>query len=327
MNPLLDIAGLDPSQDTPVELLHTVLLGVMKYIWHHMNTTRWSDGDRQLLAIRLQSTDLSGLTVPPLRAGYMMQYKNNLIGKHFKMIMQILAFHVHGISTDEEFALILAAGDLGALLWIPEIDDMEKYIAQLQIAVANLLDAFDAVDPQRILVKIKLHLLVHLPADVRRFGPAIRFSTEIYEAFNAVFRLCSVYSNHQAPSRDIARKFAAMDRVKHLLSGGYWQDKTSGRWIQGGDMVQELLQSDRVVQRHLGWVQPKANPPAYIKPAAQRFAPLRWEASKTAMHWISEHGAPPVQDSLWKTGQYLIAQSGDKVTTYRGLLDCCQLSE
>jgi hypothetical protein len=66
MNPLLDIAGLDPSQDTPVELLHTILLGVIKYIWHHLNTSQWSDEDRHLLAIRLQSTDLTGLTVPPV---------------------------------------------------------------------------------------------------------------------------------------------------------------------------------------------------------------------------------------------------------------------
>ncbi|KAJ7866241.1 hypothetical protein B0H14DRAFT_2573515 [Mycena olivaceomarginata] len=65
-NLLLDITGLDPSQDTPVELLHTVLLGVMKYIWHMLNTSQWSDADRHLLAIRLQSTDISGLTIPPI---------------------------------------------------------------------------------------------------------------------------------------------------------------------------------------------------------------------------------------------------------------------
>ncbi|KAF8990957.1 hypothetical protein BDZ89DRAFT_1151735 [Hymenopellis radicata] len=40
MNPLLDIAGLDPSQDTPVELRHTILLGLLKYIWHLLNTSQ-----------------------------------------------------------------------------------------------------------------------------------------------------------------------------------------------------------------------------------------------------------------------------------------------
>jgi hypothetical protein len=167
MNPLLDIAGLDLSQDTPVELLHTILLGVVKYIWHMLNTSQWSDTDRCLLAIRLQSTDISGLTVPPIRAGYMIQYKNNLIGKHFKTIMQALAFHIHDISTPEQFALVKAAGELGARLWVPEIDNMDDYLQQLNIAVANVLDAFDAVDPLRILTKIKLHLLAHIPDDVR----------------------------------------------------------------------------------------------------------------------------------------------------------------
>ncbi|KAJ7359609.1 hypothetical protein DFH08DRAFT_911530 [Mycena albidolilacea] len=165
MNPLLNIVGLDPSQDTPVELLHTILLGVIKYIWHHLNTNQWSDEDRHLLAIRLQSTDLSGLTVPPVRAGYMIQYKNNLIGKHFKTLMQILAFHIHDISTPEQFALVKTAGDLGAHLWVPEINNMEEYLDQLQIAIVNLLDAFDNVDPLRILVKLKVHFLVHIPDD------------------------------------------------------------------------------------------------------------------------------------------------------------------
>ncbi|KAJ7189338.1 hypothetical protein B0H12DRAFT_986472, partial [Mycena haematopus] len=105
-------------------------------------------------------------------------YRNNLIGKHFKTLMQILAFHVDGVASPEQLQLIVAAGNLGARLWVPVIDDMECYLEDLDIAVANLLDAFDAVDPLRIIVKIKLHLLTHLRPDIRRFGLAIRSSTE-----------------------------------------------------------------------------------------------------------------------------------------------------
>ena len=99
----------------------------MKYVWHSLNVS-WSDNDRALFAIRLQSMDLSGLSVPPLRAAYMIQYRNNLIGKHFKTLMQILIFAVHGIVTPLEFALIQAVGALGAVLWVPEIDNMPKYL-------------------------------------------------------------------------------------------------------------------------------------------------------------------------------------------------------
>ncbi|KAJ7834766.1 hypothetical protein B0H14DRAFT_3087587 [Mycena olivaceomarginata] len=237
-NPLLDITRLDPSQDTPVELLHTVLLGVMKYIWHMLNTTQWSDADRHLLAIRLHP---------------------------------------------EQFTLIKAAGELGARLWVPEIDNMDEYLAELKIAVANLLDAFDAVDPLRILVKIKLHFLAHIPDNIRRFGPAIRFATEIYEAYNGVFRLCSIYSNRLAPSRDISQKFASMSRVKHILSGGYWKHHTSKRWIQAGGAVQKVLHSDPVFQRHLGWVPQAQVDPGKIKPLPAHKKPeVEWKSGDKA---------------------------------------------
>ncbi|KAJ7687881.1 hypothetical protein B0H14DRAFT_3101310 [Mycena olivaceomarginata] len=296
MNPLLDMVGLDPSQDTPVELLHT---SVVKYIWHILNTSQWSDTNRCLLTIRLQSTDISGLTVPPIRAGYMIQYKNNLIGKHFKTLMQALAFHIHHISTPEQFVLVKAAGELGARLWVPEIDSMEDYLAQLKIAIANVLNAFDAVDPCRILAKIKLHLLAHIPDDVRRFGPSIRFATEIYEAYNAVFRLCSIFSNRLAPSRDISQKFAAMARVKHFLSGGYWWDSSTKQWIQAGNAVQQILLADPVFQRHLGWVSASTTEPGSIKPfPLQRKPALKWSQTKIAG---------------WRPGRVLTAQSGDEV--------------
>lgn len=64
--------------------------------------------------------------------------------------------------------------------------------------------------------------------------------------------MCSILSNHQAPSHDIAGKFGSLDRVKHVFSGGYWFDGTS--WIRAGEKVRKVLHSHPKIQRHLGWV-------------------------------------------------------------------------
>ncbi|KAF7296843.1 hypothetical protein MIND_00915600 [Mycena indigotica] len=320
MNPLLDITGLDPARDTPVEILHTVLLGVVKYIWHHLHTKQWSDTDRHLLAIRLQSTDTSGLSIPPIQAAYMMQYRNNLIGKHFKTLMQILTFHVYGLCTPEQQQLVKAAADLGARVWVSTIDDMELYISELKLAIANVLDAWDAVDPLRILVKIKLHLLAHLPDDVRRFGPAVRFSTETQEGYNAVFRMCSINGNKQAPSRDIAAKFAAMDGVKHLLCGGFWESATSRNnntltkvWLEPGHGVRNIILQDPVFQRHLGWVTTESASPGSVRLVAEDRNPsITWPHTQ-ASKYISIKSPKPPADSLWKFGLHVTAKSGDKI--------------
>ena len=58
----------------------------------------------------------------------MMQYRNGLIGKHFKTLIQTEVFHVHGIVSPHQFTLTKAIGSLGALLWIPEIEDMDSYL-------------------------------------------------------------------------------------------------------------------------------------------------------------------------------------------------------
>jgi hypothetical protein len=118
--------GLDPNRDTPIELLHTILLGIIKYVWHLLHTN-WSEAERNLFVIRLQSTDIDGLTIPPVRAAYMMQYKNGLIGKHFKTLMQTMVFHMHGLVSPEVFKLVKAVSALGAVLWVHEIDKMATY--------------------------------------------------------------------------------------------------------------------------------------------------------------------------------------------------------
>ena len=68
--------------------------------------------------------------------------------------------------------------------------------------------------------KPKFHILLHLPEHIRLFGPANLFSTETFESYNAIIRDFSVHSNRQAPSRDIGRCFANMNRIRHIISGG-----------------------------------------------------------------------------------------------------------
>ncbi|KAI5888159.1 uncharacterized protein SCHCODRAFT_02691594 [Schizophyllum commune H4-8] len=313
MNPLLDIAGLDPSQDTPVEILHTVLLGVVKYAWYMMHTS-WKEDERNLFVARLQSTDLGGLSIPSIRAGYMMQYRNNLIGKDFKTIMQTAPFHVHGISEAtskhaDRFPMLKAIGELGALLWAHTIDDMDQFLGDIEILTANVLDSFDMVDCKKITTKIKLHLLPHLVQDIRRFGPAIRNSTEVFECFNAVFRQCSILSNHHAPSRDIAIKLSSFDRVKHLLSGGFW--KENGSWVQASEAVQDVLMRQPIIQRHLGWVPAGQDRAGSVTAEGKKIPPCRW--SKTHAGAASGTSNIPVHDpdSLWRMGKSAIARSGD----------------
>ncbi|KAJ7463099.1 hypothetical protein B0H11DRAFT_2310350 [Mycena galericulata] len=266
-NPLLDLPFFDPSQDTLVEIIHTILLGDAKYTWYELHHN-WTAVQQDIFTVRLQSTNLDGLTVPPIRAAYMMQYRNGLIGKHFKTLMQTKIFHIHDIVTPDQFTLVRALGELGPHLWTSFIDDMDTYPADLQILIDNLLDAFATLDPTKILIKLKLHVLLHIVQDIRRRGPAVRFSTEVFECFNAIFRLCSVLSNHQAPSRDIAAKFADLDRVKHILSGGYWLQDTE--WLRAGKDVQRILHNTPIIQKHLGWAPPPFWTPGLIQSVAQK---------------------------------------------------------
>ena len=76
--------------------------------------------------------------------------------------------------------------------------------------------------------KPKFHIFLHLPEHIRRFGPAILFATEAFESFNAIIRAKSVHSNRHAPSRDIAQAFAQGNRIRHLLSGGFFDFQLPG---------------------------------------------------------------------------------------------------
>ncbi|KAJ7652787.1 hypothetical protein DFH06DRAFT_1134240 [Mycena polygramma] len=251
----LTMKGFDRTRDTPVEILHTILLGIVKYIWH-ISHTSWSDENKKTYALRLQSTTTDGLSIHAIRSSYIMQYAGSLIGRQFKTLVQTNIFHVRGLVTDHKFAAWKAIGELAALLWVPEIRNMPEYRKDLKVAVANVLDIFAMIDPSKIITKIKQHLLVHLEEDVVEVGPLIGMMTEVFECFNGIFRYCSILSNHLAPSRDIAKQLGDQEGLKHRLTGGRWQH--SGKdWKRAGPAVRQFMAKHPILQRLLGWTVPE----------------------------------------------------------------------
>lgn len=218
MSPVWRIKGLDPHQDTPVEVLHVILLGFVKYFWRDA-ISRLNDAQKAELQVRLASFNISGLDIPPLAGKTLVQYAGSLTGRDFRAISQAAPFVLYDLVPRECFEAFLALSSLVPLVWQPCIVNIDEHLVVLQAAIDHFLNCTARWTP-RWFNKPKFHILRHLPDHIRRFGPAILFATEGFESYNAVIRDHSIHSNRQAPSRDIARGMARCHRIRHFLSGG-----------------------------------------------------------------------------------------------------------
>ncbi|CUA75716.1 Dynein heavy chain, cytoplasmic [Rhizoctonia solani] len=223
MSPLLDMEELggDIHLDTPTEILHTILLGVVKYFWAQSVFVLEKAKKLDILESRLASVNTVGLDIPELNAAYICQYRGSLIGRHFKAIVQVMPFVVYDLFPGNRCLIDawLLLGRMTSMLWYTTIDDIDMYTNELRDLIQDFLLVTASCSPSIMILKPKFHFLVHLPGFIRRFGPALLFSTERFESFNSVFRAASMFSNRQAPSRDIARRFANIERAKHEAFG------------------------------------------------------------------------------------------------------------
>ena len=115
--------------DTPTEILHTVLLGIIKYYWAQ---TMWYLKNRSKsttqFQIRLVSINWNGLNAPSTNTEYICQYHGSLIGKHFKGLAQVMPFLIYDLVPQDVLRAWNIIGTLTVLLWHTKIDDIEVYL-------------------------------------------------------------------------------------------------------------------------------------------------------------------------------------------------------
>jgi hypothetical protein len=125
--------------DTPTEILHTILLGIVKYFW---GQTVWLLDKSHLMSTfqaRLTSIEPNGLNAPNLNADYICRYKGSLIGKHMKSLAQIMPFLIFDLVPQTVLHGWIAIGKLTVLLWHTEITNTEEYLGCSHLISGNLM--------------------------------------------------------------------------------------------------------------------------------------------------------------------------------------------
>ncbi|KAG8796301.1 hypothetical protein FRC12_000716, partial [Ceratobasidium sp. 428] len=330
INPLLDMTGVDIHCDTPTELLHTVLLGIVKYYWAQSVFIIDKAKKLSVLESRLASVNLGGLNLPKMSARYVCQYRGSLIGKHFKTLVQVMSFVTHDLLPAPVLTAWLLMGRLSALLWYTAIDNIKAYLDELQSVINDFLLKTAECSPSIMILKPKFHFLVHLPMYIKRFGPALLFSTERFESFNGVFRAASTFSNRQAPSRDIAQRFGDLDRVKHIASGGYWHNGKT--WVCASNTLLEFTSSNKVFNKLLGLPARKSPTPGSIVLLPKALArglltqdkPKPWSLFTKAMQ-LGTCAPPGCADATYFAIKSTVSQSGDTIGVGCDIVFCQRL--
>lgn len=112
----------------PTEILHTVLLGVVKYFWGQTIVIIKKAHSMKVFETRLASINSEGLNIPKIGAKYMCAYSGSLIGKHFKTIAQVLEFVIWDLVPKDVLQAWRAIGSLVVLLWHTEISNITEYL-------------------------------------------------------------------------------------------------------------------------------------------------------------------------------------------------------
>ncbi|KAI0718618.1 hypothetical protein C8T65DRAFT_737260 [Cerioporus squamosus] len=235
-SPIWHIKDFDPHLDTPVKILHVVLLGFVKYFWRDA-MSRLKDPEKEKLIVRLNSFDVAGLGFPPLSGATLINFAGSLIGCDFRALAQVVPFVLHDFASipKESIEVWTALSYIIPLVWQPEIEDIDAYTTCLKEAIDTFLDVTCKLTP-RWFNKPKFHILLHLPDHIQRFRPAMLFATEGFESFNAWDATEASRKGLAIPVSDPNAEFCTVESA--LLRSGE-QCFSDGQWL---GKVQEIIQ-------------------------------------------------------------------------------------
>ena len=94
-------------QHTPVEILHCLLLGVVKCFWHNV-VQRLTASQKNILKVCLSCIDTNGLGIPPLAGNMLIHYAGPLTGQDSHAIIQVVPLVLHGLLPDAIYKAWLA---------------------------------------------------------------------------------------------------------------------------------------------------------------------------------------------------------------------------
>ncbi|KAH9819653.1 hypothetical protein DFH28DRAFT_886252, partial [Melampsora americana] len=251
-NPFLRLKGFDGHQNTPVEVLHVILLGVSKYLLRHqMQST--STKEKNEVWGRWRSFDTSGLNIPRIQPKTMIQHFLSLTGKEFRVVLQAAPFIFFECKmSQEERETWTALSHLAPYIFQTEISDMKSYLEQLEKLIYIFLKCIVQLTAQWC-NKPKFHMLTHLCEGIKRYGPACLFGTENFEAYNGNTRESSIKSNHISPGRDIANSFNNHRIMRAFGAGSKIYNHEEKTYIQAGMKVQQIFQNNMLFQKALGY--------------------------------------------------------------------------
>ncbi|EFP82230.1 uncharacterized protein PGTG_07627 [Puccinia graminis f. sp. tritici CRL 75-36-700-3] len=225
--------------------------GIVKYMVRDF-MGKLTEDQRHEMEARLSSFNSDALHIHPIQAKYMLDHYKSFLGKDLRTIVQVAPFIFFPFMNQTELDIWISLCYICSMAFQTHIQDMDAYLAELESHIKIFMYNVVKMTAQWS-KKPKFHMLLHLPASIKRFGPASLFATEKFESFNGVVRNAAIQINRHSPGHDIAIIFSNYQIEQLLVSGAHLYDSTVQEYFKPSDKVTDVFSRNPLIQQAMGY--------------------------------------------------------------------------